>query len=177
MRKGSASVGTVPAEILTAVRSDDDAAFDALVSNEDCCFIVDWSEEDERIVQDCESVLRTGQLAAEWVDSDLFVIFGTKRVRVPLTESPADRHITLLALNEALSPVFEVRMLYASVGSDSATFVPLSSGGWSALEKEAYEVMPRRFHRLATQPNTFTEVVKIPTKARARPWWRFWSGG
>ncbi len=100
---------TVPAEILAAVRSDDDAAFDALVSNEDCCFAVDWREADDDIVRYCESLLGTGRLSAEWVAGDLFVIFGSKRVRVPLMQSPADRHITLLTLNEALSPEFEAR--------------------------------------------------------------------
>jgi hypothetical protein len=122
-------VVTIPDEILAAVRRDDDAAFDALVSNEGCCFTVDWREADDEIVRYCESVLQTGRLSAEWTAEDLFVIFGSKRMRVPLTRSPADRHIALLTLNEGLSPEFEVRMLYASVGSDSSTFVPLSSDG------------------------------------------------
>lgn len=167
----------VPAGIWTAVRSDDDAAFVALWDNEDCCFSVDWREEDEYIPRYCESVLRTGRLTSEWVGDDLFVVFGTKRVRVPLTESAADRHITLLALNEALAPEFEVRMLYSSVGSDTGVFAPLSSDGWRALEREAGEVVSRRFHKLAAHPNTFTELVKVPTKARSRPWWRFWARG
>jgi len=169
---------SVPAEIWDAVRGDDDAAFDALCENEDCCFSVDWREEDEYIPRYCESVLRTGKLTSEWVgDDDLFVVFGAKRVRVPLTESAADRHITLLALNEALAPEFEVRMLYASVGRDGGDFVPLSSEGWRALESEAGEVVARRFHKLAAHPNTFTELVKVPTKPKSRPWWRFWARG
>lgn len=168
---------TVPAEILAAVRSDDDAAFAALVSNEDCCFSVDWREADDAIVEYCESVMRTGRLSAEWAEDDLFVIFGSKRVRVPLTESAADRHITLLTLNEALSPEFEVRMLYASVGCDSGTFVPLGSEGWSALEREAAEIVSRRFHKLMPHPNTFTELVTVPSKPSVRRWWRFWAGG
>ncbi len=168
-------MATVPVEIWEAVRRDDDIAFDALVANEDCCFAVDWRQEDESIPRYCESVLRTGRLFVEWVGADLFVNFGTKRVQVPLTESSADRHITLLALNEALSPEFEVRMLYASVGSDTGVFVPLSSEGWSALESEAREVVSRRFHRLTTHPNVFTELVEVPIKVAARPWWRFWA--
>jgi hypothetical protein len=167
---------TVPAEILAAVRSDDDAAFDALISNEDSCIIVDWGAFDEDIVRDCESVLGTGRLSAEWIDDHLFVIFGSKRLRVPLTESVADRHITLLTLNEALSPEFEVRMLYASVGNDSGTFVPLRSDAWAALEQEAEEVVSRRFHKLRKHPNAFTEVVRVPRKPGDRPWWRFWLG-
>ena len=71
----------------------------------------------------------TGRLTAEWVGVDLFVTYGTKRVRVPLTESAEDRHITLLALNQVLSPEFEIRMLYASVGGDTGIFIPLTSDG------------------------------------------------
>jgi len=170
-------VATVPDEIQDAVRSDDDAAFEALCENEGCCFAVDWREEDQYLVRYCESVLQTGRLAAEWAGTDLFVTFGTKRVRVPLTESPADRHITLLAMNEALSPEYEVRMLYASVGCDAGIFVPLSSDGWSLLEEEACEVVSRRFHKLTIRPNTYTELVEAPVKTGARPWWRFWARG
>lgn len=169
---------SVPAEIWDAVRCDDDSTFVALCSNDDCCFAVDWREEDEYIPRYCETVLRTGRLTSEWVgDDDLFVVFGTKRVRVPLTESAADRHITLLALNEALSPEFEVRMLYASVGSDTGVYAPLSSEGWRILENEAGEVVSRRFHKLTAHPNTFTELVQVPAKPKRRPWWRFWARG
>jgi hypothetical protein len=168
-------VARIPAEILTAVRSDDDASFKALDANDDCGFSVDWREADDAIVEYCESVLQTGRLSAEWVDDDLFVIFGSKRVRVPLTQSESDRHITLLSLNEALSPEFEVRMLYASVGSDTATFIPLDTESWSALEREASEVVSRRFHKLTPHPNTFTEVVPVPNKPGDRRWWQFWT--
>jgi hypothetical protein len=173
LREEYLTVATIPAEILDAVRNDDDDAFVELASNKECCFAVDWREEDRYIVQDCESILRTGRLRAEWVGDELFVTFGTKRLRAPLTESAADRHITLLTLNEALSPEFEVRMLYASVGNDTGVFVPLASDGWSTLEREACEVVSRRFHKLTTHPNTFTDLIKVPAKARPRPWWRF----
>lgn len=170
-------VVTIPVQIQDAIRSDEDAAFDTLLADEDCCFAVDWREEDADIVRSCESVLQTGQLLAEWVDADLFVTFGTKRVRVPLTESAADRHITLLALNEALSPEFEVRMLYASVGDDTGVFAALRSDAWSVLEREASEVVSRRFHRLTSRLNTFTDLVEVPKRAKVRPRWRFWRSG
>src|SRR4051794_31419183 len=108
----------IPDEVLQAVRSEDDAAFDALASNETCCFKVDRRDLDEDIVTACESILQTGKLSTQWIENGdeetLFILYGDKRVKVPLKVSAADRHITLLSLNEALSPDFEVRMLYAS---------------------------------------------------------------
>ncbi|MBA3313925.1 MAG: hypothetical protein H0T47_11660 [Planctomycetaceae bacterium] len=163
----------IPDAISSAVRDDDDAAFEALLSNEDCCFAVDWREEDDEIVRSCETVLRTDRLSAEWQGEDLFVTFAGKRVQVPLTGTPADRHLTLLALNQALSPEFEVRMLYASVGSDTGVFVPLRAEAWTLLEQEAPDVVARRFHKLTQTPNTFTDVVPVPSKPRRR-WWEFW---
>jgi len=112
-------MATIPKDILDAVRKDDDGAFDALVVNEKCSFLVDHRAQEEEIVTDCEAVLKTGRLSAEFSGDQLFVVFGPKRIKVPLTLTPADRHIALLSLNEALDPEFEVRMLYASVGGRS----------------------------------------------------------
>ncbi len=167
---------TIPNDILEAVRTDDDEAFDALVANDECAFLVDHRAEEEEIVTECEAVLKTGRLSAEFTGDELFVVFGPKRVKVPLTLTPADRHIALLSLNEALNPEFEVRMLYASVDSDTGAFVPLRRDAWAALELESPEVVARRFHVLTPHPNTFTESVKVPRKPGTRPWWRFWAG-
>ena len=166
-------MNTIPTEILDAINSDDDEAFDELLIDEEHCFTVDHRAFDDEIAWQCENILKTGRLSSPMDGTDLFIAFGPKKIKVPLTMSSADRHITLLAINEALAPEFEVRMLYASVGNDSGTFVPLSTENWSFLEQKFPQVLARRFHKLTLHPNTFTEIVPVPGRAAPTRWWPF----
>ena len=53
-------------------------------------FWVDCGEEDDAIVEYCESVIQTGSLSADLVDADndsgfeMFINYGDKRIKVPL---------------------------------------------------------------------------------------------
>jgi hypothetical protein len=85
-----------------------DNAMEILVDDENLhearrfVFWVDWREDDDAIAGCCEAVLQTGKLSSDWDGDDLYITCGTNRVRVPLLNHPADRHITLCSLNEAL---------------------------------------------------------------------------
>jgi hypothetical protein len=143
-----------------------DAVVEALCEDDASSFAVDWREEDADIPRYCEGVLATGMLSADWEDDQLFIQFGQKRVRVPLTSSVADRHITLVALNEVLHPDFEVRHVVASSGSDTLTCVPLSAADWLALERQyGSDKVRAAFGVIRKSPNLFTEPADGPEPA------------
>lgn len=140
-----------------------DAAFEALWEDKASSFSVDWREDDGDIPRYCENVLATGKLSAAWEDDQLFIQFGEKRFRVPLTCSAEDRHITLFSLNEALHPDFEVRCVRRSHGSDTLAFVPLPAADWLALERQySPEKVSAAFEVIRKSPNLFTELTDEP---------------
>jgi len=68
--------------------------------------------------------------------------------------SRGDRHITLLALNEAIHPDYEIRHVR---GSDPPAFPPLSASDWIALEQQyGAAAVEAVFVRLSKFPNLFT---------------------
>src|SRR5688572_10408848 len=87
-----------------------DDVFQALIKTENIVLWVDWRGEDDDIIKDCESIIQTGSLSAEVieVDSDggfeLYISYKDGRLKVPLTYSLQDRHITICSLNEILCP-------------------------------------------------------------------------
>src|ERR1035438_7030490 len=113
----------------------------------------------------CEAILKTGQLAGDWDDETLVIVWRGARIPVSLTKSPlttlaaspviavvdamlplsvsdallwpsrGDRHITLLALNRALSPDYEIRYVRAS-DDDEPAFAPLAASDWIALNEQ-----------------------------------------
>ncbi len=140
-----------------------DAAFEALCEDDASSFAVDWREDDRDILRDCEGVLKTGMLSADMEDDQLFIQYGQKRVQVPLTYSVADRHITLVALNEVLHPDFEVRHVVASYGSDTLAFVPLPAADWLALEQQYGLAKVRAaFGTIHKSPDLFTYPIDDP---------------
>jgi hypothetical protein len=176
-----------------ALRTDSDEGFWQLCQNEQVCFWVNHGEMDEDTVGYCEELLQTGRLSATVVETEdepgyaLFIEYGSQRVKVPLTEDVADRHITVHTLNELLAPDFEIRYLYASNGTDGAGCLPLPIAAWQSLEAEFADRLPRRFMKIAASPNVFTDVISTPivprqsvaneprpAPASVRPWWRFW---
>jgi hypothetical protein len=153
-------------ELLTRVlESPSDDAIQALFDDEDTIFWVDWREEDDAIVQYCEARIQTGSLSAEVVEVDtddgfeIYINYKNKRVKVPLTYSLQDRHITICSLNEILSPDYEIRFCIDSKGSDTLAFLPLSSSDWSDLERRHGDAVSQRFCRIAASPNLFNEPL------------------
>lgn len=85
-----------------------------LFHDSESVFWVGWRADDAEIAGDCEAILQTGTLRSSWDDELLMLSYQGVQRRVPITESPDDRHITLLAINEMLAPVYEVRLAWAS---------------------------------------------------------------
>jgi hypothetical protein len=133
-------------------------------------FAVDWREDDADIVAYCAEALELELLTAEWRDEDLFVIFDSREVRVPLQIDVADRHITLCTLNDVLSPKYQVRFVVFSHGSDTIGCAALSAAEWCELEKANAAVVAENFIDPRKLPNLMTELTdeKLPANARAR---------
>jgi hypothetical protein len=140
---------------------------ETLLQDEETVFWVDWREDDDAIPNYCESILQTGQLSGELINVDgdpgfeIYVRYNDKRVKVPLTVSPADRHITLCSLNEALAPDYEVRFCIDSNGSDTLAFLPLAASTWAELDEGYGERVAQHFYRIAPRPNLFTEALEF----------------
>jgi hypothetical protein len=150
-------------ELIRAVLDDPtDDAIEDLLDDKSTVFWVDWREEDDAIVEGCEAVLGTGKLAGEYVEVgtgegyEVHVRYGDRRVKVPLTYSERDRHVTLCSLNEAIRPDYEVRFCVDSDGGDALAFLPLPAKAWVELERRYGGAVGRRFGRLTDRPNLFT---------------------
>ena len=134
-----------------------------MLADKTAVFWVDWREEDEAIAGYCETILRTGALSAELVDTDdelgfaLHLSYRNRRVKAPLVAGTEDRHITIHALNEILAPDYEIRVCTDSRGMDTLAFVPLAAQDWRSLEARFPEVVRRRFRKIEQRPNLFTE--------------------
>jgi hypothetical protein len=136
-----------------------------LLDDQDTVFWVDWREEDGSIIDFCESIIQTGILSAKVIDVEsdggfeLYIYYGYKQVKVPLSYSKHDRHITLCSLNAALKPDYEVRFCKASAGNDTLAFLPLPSSEWQALENRYGKTLEEHFYRFSFKPNLFTETL------------------
>lgn len=135
----------------------------ALLDSQDTVFWVDWREEDDAIVTYCEEILKTGQLMAEvhHIEKspgfELTITYKQTTVIVPLVIGPADRHITLVTLNQTISADFEIRFCLDSAGSDTLAFLPLPNVIWRELEKKYGSTLDQHFARIHRKPNLFTD--------------------
>jgi len=138
-------------------------------------FWIDWREREEEIVYGCESVLKTGVLSDERSGERLFITYRDVRIEVPLTQSPEDRHITLLALNELLFPDYEVRLTMATACEDTAALAPLTCAEWEQLEAEyGADAVSRAFHRLQKHPILFKENDRFLASSGFSRWSQYW---
>jgi len=150
-------------KITAVLSSPSKAAISALLDDESTVFWIDWRQEDETIPESCELVLQTGSLSGELIDNDsdegfeVFIQYRDRRIKVPLSYSADDRHITLCALNQILAPEFEVRFCIDSNGNDTIAFVPLPCAQWAAFERQYGDAVKRHFYRIAERPNLFTD--------------------
>jgi hypothetical protein len=134
-------------------------------------FFVDRREDDADIIDTCGVIVGEERLKSERDGDRLNIVSGGRRIPVPLTDSPDDPHITLLAINRALAPDYEVRYVWASHGSDTAGLLVLASAEWQALEAEFGAAgVDKVFLRLGERPNIFTGSLDPPKKR----WWQFW---
>ena len=152
-------------KIVAVLESHTENSVRALLDDDTTVFWIDWRQEDETIAESCELILQTGHLSGELaeVDSDegfeVYLQYRDQRLKVPLSYSGDDRHITLCALNRALAPEYEVRFCIDSNGSDTLAFLPLECKKWCELEAQYGEAVAKRFYKIAERPNLFTNQL------------------
>lgn len=150
-------------KLIAVLESPTEEAVRALLDDNSTVFWIDWRQEDETIAESCELVLQTGRLSGELVESDagyeVWLRFGDRRERVPLSDSADDRHITLCTLNRVLAPEYEVRFCIDSNGSDTLAFLPLECEQWAELERRYGKAVGQRFYRFSDRPNLFTDPL------------------
>lgn len=150
-------------KVVALLETPSKTAIAALLNDDTTVFWIDWRQEDETIPESCELILRTGILSGELVEVnseqgyEVYVRYRDSRVKVSLSYSDRDRHITLCALNQVLAPEFEVRFCVDSNGSDTLAFLPLACEQWSTFEQRYGEAVGKRFYRLTEHPNLFTD--------------------
>jgi hypothetical protein len=158
------------------IRGKVDEARGEVWERDDLFFFVDWREEEENIPVYCDALIGPGLVSATWSGEDLVFACDERSVVVPLTHSPADRHIALLSLNEVLAPRFEVRFVWASTGADTVALLPLPAQDWqSLLNEHGAAALDRAFMKLQQAPNVFTDpLVRPEPEPERKSRWRFW---
>ncbi|MFZ1643571.1 MAG: hypothetical protein WAV07_19505 [Candidatus Contendobacter sp.] len=119
-------------------------------------FLVDWREADEDIINMAAETLGTQELSSKWQDEKLYVCYKNQMTLVPLMFEPGEQDKTLLALNTALSPDYEVRHIRASEGGDTIAFMALDTGTWKNLESTFGKKVEDAFMSLAGGSSLFS---------------------
>ncbi len=140
-------------------------AMQAILEDTNTVFWVDAQEKEEEIVQACETRLGTGSLTYHLPDSgnrnEMYIVYQQKRIRVPLTPGPADRHLTIFSLNRLLNPDYEIRFFTSSAGMDALAFVALPTNTWQQLEQHFTAFVEKVFYKIMPEPNLFTDPLAI----------------
>lgn len=148
---------------------------DALWQDEAVLWI-DWRDDDTEIVSYCATMLNIGGLSSTCKEAnnalgyEMSIIYQDKIQMVAFNLEDVNRDATLIALNEVLSPDYQVRLWMDSVGSDTLAFVPLSTSAWRSLEEEfGMEKVTNHFAPITSNSRMFAlsmnEVMDI-LKAR-----------
>ena len=187
----------VPEAVHKLIRHASDESVEAALEDGTAFFWVEWREDDDQIPGLWEAGLKTGKLSADWNhDDSLAVVWRGKRFPVPLAKSIADswlffsvqwilpslisdrflwpsrgnRHITLLTLNHALHPDYEIRFVKESIDGEQAAFAPLAAADWLALEQQyGPEAVSAVFAPIQEHPNLFTEKMSLDGP-EVEPW-------
>jgi len=148
-----------------------------LFDDESEVFWVDWREDDGELAGYCESIINTNKLSSSRLGEKLSISYGDKIVEVPITNSGGDRHITLLTINEAVYPDYEIRLVWDSDGNDTLAYAILKTEKWSEYEATyGEESVQKAFLKLTQDLNTFTDSLHNhrPTQKALKPWWQIW---
>lgn len=132
-------------------------------------FWVDWREADDDIIEMASACLPAGNdMRPEWIDDKLHIRFRDKLTLVPLAFKPGEQDVTLLTLNRALVPDFEIRMVKASDGGDTLAFILLENADWAELEAAYGSRVHDAFGRLEAGSALFAHD-STPAPAVAAP--------
>jgi hypothetical protein len=145
---------------LKAYMNDDESGdyFYDRLSDAGLLLWVDWRDDDGDIAKACERLLRTGDLSAEVIypnpseasAAEIDITYKGERRKTVYAGKTADRDTTIVALNEALQPDYEIRFCLDSNGNDTLAFLPLSASQWAELESEfGAENVGKRFSKIS----------------------------
>ena len=103
----------------------------------DACLGVDWRAEEEEIIEGFAGILPDEDLEAFWSDEAETQGFrlGGREYLLPLTFSPVDRYVAIGSLASVLGGKYEVRLLTASLETDTHDLLVLPHAGWKALDE------------------------------------------
>lgn len=140
-----------------------DQLFDTIGQKTKSIFWVDWGEEDVSIVLLCKGALETEALDAR-LDGELLVISYNVEVHTfPIDMTEKAQHTTLLRLNNVLNGNYEIRMIWASEGSDTVALAVLSYEDWAKLDTRfGTEAISMTFLHLSEHTNIFTDPLVRP---------------
>jgi hypothetical protein len=160
----------------TAVDEDDDESGDS----DPHAIVVDWRADDREVVEQFAERLVPGDtLTTRHDDSGLYATYNGTEFRIPLTESGADRYVTICSLMSILSARYELRRFTYSIGSDTHSFLLLLREDWARLDKESRNWARSTFEPVRLGEDGFgggeIPYTELPrSKGDGQPWWRFW---
>ena len=97
-------------------------------------------------------------ITSSWIFSSVNWMLPSFVTDLFLWPSRGNRYITLVTLNEALHPDFEIRVVKQAVDGNEPAFLPMAAADWRALEQQyGPAVVGSVFAPLAEHHNLFTE--------------------
>lgn len=143
-----------------------DAALDEFVipyENAANYLVIDWREEDDKVVAACRNALLDGsqaELKFTSVENDDhcsatgILKYGDRSLEIEIPFSHKSRYILLRAVNQILSPDYEIRLIRHSLGGDTHEFMLFSRQQWSEIQKTSEQLVNGLFVPL-TEPVDF----------------------
>ena len=123
-----------------------DADIDELIEN--ICVEIDWREYDEAIVRYIGDEIEDGELKPVERDDKLFISWNGKEHLVPLTESPADRYVTIGSIANVIKKKYEIRLLKETMEDDTHCLLVLPGKIWAKLDKRHKRWVKKNFQPL-----------------------------
>jgi hypothetical protein len=100
------------------------------------CIVVDWKEEEEEIVKCFARHLPEEKLAPLRKGGLLWVRYNDRQHQIPLTDSARDQYVAISSLASIVRPKYEVRLLKATLDSDTHALLVLPRATWKFLERQ-----------------------------------------
>ncbi len=160
---------SVPLVAITLVEKPGEETTSALFNESHAgIFWVDWREADDDIIHMAAKALDIYSLFPEWRDGNLFVRYNDVLTPVSLEFKPGEQDKTLLSLNKALAPDYEIRYVRASEGGDTIAFIGLDADSWIHLQTTYGDRIGDAFMTLTAETQLFSHTASnTPSDAQS----------
>ena len=81
----------------------------------------------------------------------VLISYKGQEYNIPYQEDETDRNITMITLNKALAPDYQIRFCDVLVGNYAFVFLPLPAEQWRELEREFGRETITRFFKEITE--------------------------